>query len=198
MARFPVTNELYNAYIKSKGIKHPVDGWGKKKDHPVVNISWNDAVEYRKWVNNLQKAELPSGLVLRLPTEAEWEKAARGTDGREYPWGDQFDEDKCNTVEGEKGGTTSIGSYSPRSDSPYGCADLAGNVWEWVSSLHKPYPYNAADGRENLDSSASRVLRGGSFGNDERRARSAYRLGSLTSLLNIDGGFRVVAAPKLS
>jgi len=113
MARFPVTNELYNAYVKAKGIKHPVDGWGNKKGHPVVKVSWKDAMEYCKWMNDLLKGELPSGLVLRLPSEAEWEKAARGTDGREYPWGNEFDKNKCNTSEGGRNRTTPIGLYSP-------------------------------------------------------------------------------------
>src|SRR6266498_4619522 len=144
MARFPVTNELYNTYVKSNGIKHPVNGWGKKKDHPVAYVKWRDAMEYCQRLNNLLKNELPSGLVLRPPTEAEWEKAARGTHGREYPWGNEFDKNKCNTSEGGKGGTTPIGFYSPRGDSPYGCADMVGNAWEWTHSLKKEYPYNAS------------------------------------------------------
>ncbi|MBI5822997.1 MAG: SUMF1/EgtB/PvdO family nonheme iron enzyme [Chloroflexi bacterium] len=94
MARFPVTNELYSAYADSKGIKHPVSGWEKKKDHPVAKVKWTDAMAYCQWLNDLLKAELPSGLILHLPTEAEWEKAARGTDGFEYPWGNQFDKNK--------------------------------------------------------------------------------------------------------
>jgi len=147
MARFPVTNEQYNAYAKAKGIHHPVDGWEKKKDHPVVNVNWNTVMEYCQWLNNLLKAELPLRMVLRLPSEAEWEKAARGTDGREYPWGNEFDKNKCNSKEGGKGSTTSVGLYSPRGDSPYGCADMSGNVWEWTRSLKKEYyPYKASDG----------------------------------------------------
>ena len=138
MARYPVTNELYNAYVKSKGIKHHVDGWEKKKDHPVVYVSRNDAMEYCKWLNQILHAsrEIPiPNLQLRLPTEAEWEKAACGTDGLEYPWGNQFDKNKCNTNEGGKGDTTPVGLYSPQGDSPYGCADMSGNVWEWTHSL---------------------------------------------------------------
>ena len=198
MARFPVTNELYDAYAKAKGIKHPLDGWGNKKDHPVVKIKWTDAMEYCQWLNSLLKAELPTGLVLRMPAEAEWEKAARGTDGREFPWGNEFDKNKCNTSEGGQGGTTPVGSYSPRGDSPYGCADMAGNVWEWTHSVMKKYPYNGSDGRENEKASGTRVLRGGSFVNDVGFARCASRLDYDVNLLRNRIGFRVVAAPKLS
>ena len=195
MARFPVTNELYDAYVKAKGIKHPVEGWGNKKDHPVVNVSWKDTMEYCKWLNDLLKAELPAGLVLRLPTEAEWEKAARGTDGREYPWGDEFDKNKCNTDESGKGKTTAVGFYSPQGDSPYGCADMSGNVWEWTHSKMKEYPYNAGDGREDERASGKRVRRGGSFLNIEGFARCACRGGYDFDLFYLNVGFRVVASP---
>jgi len=198
MARFPVTNELYNAYVKSKGIKHPVDGWGKKKDHPVTYVNWTDAMTYCQWLNDLLKGELPEGLTLRLPTEAEWEKAARGTDGNEYPWGNEFDKNKCNSTEGGKGGTTPVGLYSPRGDSPYGCADVAGNVWEWTHSLKNGYPYNACDGREDEKASGARVLRGGSFRFDEGSARCAYRDDDVIGYLSGGIGFRVVASPGLS
>lgn len=196
MTRFPVTNELYNAYAKSKGSKHPVVGWEKKKDHPVESVSWKDAVAYCQWLNSLLKAELPAGLILRLPSEAEWEKAARGTDGREYPWGNEFDQNKCNTNEGGKGSTTSVGSYSSRGNSPYGCADMSGNVWEWCHSLYKSYPYKATDGRENKKAFGARVLRGGSFDLNSRHARCVFR-NYLGYLYNY-GGFRVVASPVLS
>jgi len=196
MARYPVTNELYNAYVLSKGIKHPVDGWEKKKDHPVVYVSWKDAMTYCQWLNSLLKGELPAGLVLRLPTEAEWEKAARGTDGREYPWGNQFDKNKCNTYEGGKGGTTPVGLYSSQGDSPCGCADMSGNVWEWTHSLYKPYPYQVNDGREDEKASGARALRGGSFIDYVRNARCAYR--NFNVIPYDFRGFRVVASPVLS
>jgi formylglycine-generating enzyme required for sulfatase activity len=198
MARFPVTNELYDAYIKSKRNKHPVAGWEMKNDHPVTYVKWTDAMVYCQWLNTLLKAELPSGLVLRLPTEAEWEKAARGADGREYPWGNQFDKNNCNTSEGGKGGTTTVGSYSPRGDSPYGCADMGGNVWEWTHSLMKKYPYNSSDGRENETASDRRVLRGGSFRHGEGLARCVARVDSDIADFSDNFGFRVVASPDLS
>lgn len=196
MMRFLITNELYNAYVKSNEIKHPVDGWKNKKDHPVVIVSWNDAIAYCQWLNKLLKAELPAGLVLRLPIEAEWEKAARGTNGKEYPWGNQFDKNKCNTSEGGKDDTTPVGAYSPQGDSPYGCADMSGNVWEWTHSLLKPYPYRASDGRENEKASGARVLRGGSFIPSKIYARCAYR--GYYDYLGFPKGFRVVVSPILS
>ena len=101
-------------------------------------ITWHNAVAYAEWANK------------RLPTVEEWVKAARGTDGREYPWGNEFDVNKCNTKEGRTGGTTPVGKYSPLGDSPYGCVDMAGNVWEWTAT-QKP-----AEGREAAIVSSSR------------------------------------------
>ena len=197
MARAPVTNELFSAYVKSKGGKHPVDNWDKKKNHPVCNISWNDAMAYCQWSNNLFKSELSSGLVLRLPTDAEWEKAARGTDGREYPWGNTFDKTKCNTKEGGKKETTQVGFYSPQGDSPYGCADMSGNVWEWTNSFRNEYPYKAKGGREGENTSVRCLLRGGSFFDDDRYARCAYRKDLFILDHNYDYGFRVTVSPML-
>jgi len=209
MARYPVTNDLYNAYVKSKGIKHPVDGWEKKKDHPVVYVSWKDAMAYCQWLNEMQHVELRmQNLQLRLPTEAEWEKAASwlpaprggggGGEALEYPWGNAFDKNKCNTSEGGKGGTTPVGLYSPQGDSPYGCADMSGNVWEWTHSLFKSYPYQANDGREDENASGTRALRGASFFNDGSAARCAYRNYYDPDLLYLNFGFRVAASPVLS
>ena len=132
----------------------------QKAKHPVTHISWHDAQEFCQWAN------------VRLPTEAEWEKAARGTDGCIYPWGDKPPNDgRCNfSMNG--GDTTPVGNY-PAGASPYDVLDMAGNVWEWTGSLwgrdsHEPdfrYPYDPADGRENLvtPGRVCRVVRGGSF-----------------------------------
>jgi len=192
MGRFPVTNEQYSVYVKAKGINHPISGWEKKKDHPVVGVTWDTVIQYCQWLNNLLEAELPSNLVLRLPTEAEWEKAARGTDGREYPWGNTFDKNKCNSSEGGKRDTTSVGLYSPQGDSPYGCADMTGNVWEWTHSEHKAYLYNAKDGREDEQKSVARVVRGGSYGDGGSDLRCASRNYYKPHYWDGDLGFRVV------
>jgi formylglycine-generating enzyme required for sulfatase activity len=197
MARYPITNELYNAYTEAKNIKDPVDSWKKKKDHPVVNVNWIDATEYCRWLNDLLKGELPSGLVLRLPTEAEWEKAARGIDGREYPWGNTFDKNKCNSSEGEKGNTTPVGSYSPQGDSPYDCADMGGNVWEWTHSFKKDYPYKANDGREDEQLNVARVVRGGAFTHSDENARCSYRFKVPSHGREAIIGFRACLAPLL-
>jgi len=197
MARFPVTNAQYAAYVNTKGIIHPVSGWEKKRDHPVANVSWSDAMAYCQWLNDLRRNELPSGVVLRLPTEAEWEKAARGTDGFIYPWGNTFDKNKCNTDEGGKNDTTSVGAYSPQGDSPYGAADMVGNVWEWTHSLFEKYPYEADDGREDEIISSDHVQRGGSFIGTDQFARSASRYRGYASFLDFVG-FRVVIAPSIS
>ncbi len=134
-----------------------------KKNHPVVQVSWLDAQAYCAWLNQAHGAELPTGWGFRLPTEAEWEKAARGEYGNEWPWGDsQPDLSRCN-FKMNVGDTTSVGQYSPQGDSPYGAADLAGNVWEWTHSIMKGYPYQQEDGREAESGSEARLLRGGSF-----------------------------------
>jgi formylglycine-generating enzyme required for sulfatase activity len=198
MTRFPITNELFNAYVKAKGIKHPVEGWEKKKDHPVSCVDWINAMAYCQWLNNLLKGELPLRLIVRLPTEAEWEKAARGMrDNHEYPWGDAFIRNNCNSDEGRKNDTTPVGLYSPQGDSPYGCSDMAGNVEEWTHSLKLPYPYKVNDGREDEQSSGIRALRGGSFRSDYNSVRCASRSYRSPDETTNSIGFRVCLAPPL-
>jgi len=203
MARFPITNEQYAEYFKGTRGKYPSYDWRKKKDHPVVRATWNDAMSYCRWMNDLLKEQLPPGLVLRLPIEAEWEKAARGNNELKWPWGNEFDTSMCNSREGGTRGTTPIGLYSPRGDSLYGCADMAGNVWEWTHSLYKPYPYHVDDGREqdeaeNVVISSVRVARGGSYYENGKKARCASRLEIIRNIGWSSSGFRTVIAPPLS
>lgn len=198
MARFPVTNAQYAQYVSAVGAQHPLKNWQSKKDHPLVDISWNDASIYCQWLNNVLKGQLPRGYVLCLPSEAEWEKAAHEVDGRIYPWGNTFDINKCNVGKGRGGDTTPVGLYSPQGDSPYGCADMSGNVWERTRSIKKAYPYQANDGREDEKSSSARVLRGGSYINIARLARCSCRLEGDINFLRYNIGFRVALAPPFS
>jgi formylglycine-generating enzyme required for sulfatase activity len=207
ISRAPITNLQYYAFTSDTGHRAPShwqddEPW-EKLDHPVVRVSWKDAVAYCRWLARL------TGKPYQLPTEAQWEKAARGTDGRIYPWGDQVPTRRlCNFgYSYNEGGTTPVGRYSPQGDSPYGCVDMAGNVWEWTRSLwgsdwSEPefgYPYDPRDGRENLEAGddALRVLRGGAFLNDSRYVRCAYRFRNLPYSDDGNRGFRVVVPPFL-
>jgi formylglycine-generating enzyme required for sulfatase activity len=174
LAKTPVTNAQYAAFVHARGHEQPKHWKGGKpprgkEDHPVVYVTWGDAVAYCNWL-----AEV-TGKPYRLPSEAEWEKGARGTDGRIYPWGNQWDAKRCNTMKSGKRDTTPVGAY-PQGASPYGLLDMAGNVWEWTRSVYKKYPYDPDDGREDLEAESYRVLRGGSWANISRRfARCSYR-----------------------
>jgi len=182
IGKTPVTNAQYQAFVDASGHGTP-RGWesGKppngKRDHPVVNVFWQDAQAFCIWAGEITKE------AICLPSEAEWEKAARGADGRKYPWGNKAPDVKLCNFDKNIRDTTWVGRYSPQGDSPYGCADMAGNVWEWTNSLWgkhpgKPdfiYPFRAGDGRENPQAEGLRVLRGGSWSNYDIDIRSAYR-----------------------
>lgn len=154
----------------------------------MVNVSWHDALAYCRWLSD------QTGKLITLPSEAEWEKAARGTDARKYPWGDRLDARLCNVWQSGVGDTTPVDLY-PSGASPYGCLDMAGNVWEWTRSLYSyGYPYDPSDAtRENVDAPNNqwRVLRGGSWNTSGEDARCAYRLRCLPDLRLRVVGFRV-------
>lgn len=131
MARYPVTVVQFGAFVRATGYRcdrRALRDLGRFGDHPVNFVSWKDAQAFCAWAAQV------SGRAVRLPTEQEWEKAARGTDGRTYPWGEAApDASLCNCGKRLKD-TTPVGRYSPAGDSPYGCADMAGNVWELTAT----------------------------------------------------------------
>lgn len=169
--RTPVTNAEYKEFVAATGWEEPAH-WRRgtwpegKADHPVVQVTWESAMAYAQWAGK------------RLPMEAEWEKAARGTDGRVWPWGSTFLKDHCNTGESGIWDTTPVGKYSPDGDSPYGLVDMAGNVWEWIGGK----------------SSALRMpLRGGDWLDDAQQATTFYRRMHTPKRKNDFVGFRCAA-----
>lgn len=157
---------------------------------PVVGICWFEARAYCAWLS------AQTGEAYRLPTETEWEAAARGREGHRYAWGDAFDAAFCNAFETHVRGTTPIGAF-PGGDNPAGLSDMTGNVWDWTSSLYKPYRYVAGDGREDQEAEGPRVLRGGSWLNSRLDCRAAYRHQDVPGSRFGDLGFRVCLAPPI-
>ncbi|MCB9151011.1 MAG: SUMF1/EgtB/PvdO family nonheme iron enzyme [Caldilineaceae bacterium] len=185
ISKTPVTNAQYKHFVEATNHRVP-DHWQNgqipkgKENHPVVNVSWHDARAFCAWAN------------VQLPSEAQWEKAARGTDGRIYPWGNQPPTDKLCNFNNNVKDTTPVDRYSAGA-SPYGCLDMAGNVWEWTSSLYKPYPYEANDGREDPEADGRRTWRGGSFDYDDNGVRCAFRLDWYPDSRYYGCGFRILS-----
>jgi formylglycine-generating enzyme required for sulfatase activity len=147
-------------------------GFEQTDDHPVVNVTWNDAMAFADWLSRKERQ------TYRLPTEAEWEYAATGGDGREYPWGDLWDPQKANTAEAGPLITTPIGMY-PSGRSPSGLCDMAGNVEEYVADSYEPYPGGEIieDHLWAAHQGKYRITRGGSFSRYGDLARCARRHG---------------------
>jgi formylglycine-generating enzyme required for sulfatase activity len=185
IGKSPLTNEQYSEFLQATN-RVPPDHWVGRLTppysiltHPVAGVDWRDALAFVEWLSDL------SGKNLHLPSEAQWEKAARSTDGRVYPWGNDWVElsgvaappriyigdDTWVQVR-----TLPVGSTSPQTDSPYGCTDMCRNVWEWCSSAKKELPYNLGDGREDLANKDGllRVLRGATF-DDQDHPNAALR-----------------------
>ena len=154
----------------------------------MVYVNWNGSLAYCKWLSEM------TGQNITLPSEAEWEKVARGyQDARRYPWGDEFDSSRCNSKESGLGMTTPVGIF-PGGASPYDALDMIGNVWEWTRSDYGVYPYDGDDGRESLAVDIDKVVRGGWWYDRPKRGESASRLSyrAYQGVFNV--GFRVVCA----
>lgn len=201
IAKFPVTVAEYACAVRARAVPEPplvrnyrASYWStdtvkwktqlRRLDHPAVCVSWHDAVAYVAWLTEL------TGQTWRLPTEAEWEKAARGTDGRTYPWGNQRNSTKTN-VDAKYTTTLSVGTmYRGHDASPYGVQEMAGNVMVWCSTLLRPYPYDPNDGRETMDAlEEKRVVRGACFpwgvGSTPTISRRVFGPGYLNAYLGI-------------
>ena len=209
IGKYEVTNEQYKKFCDATGYSRRSDPGFKGMEnyfieypnYPVVNVSWEDAAAYVTWAG------------LRLPTEAEWEKGARGADAREHPWGDEEPDEpnaggfyRCNyagTGDGYEY-TAPVGSYD-RGRSPYGCMDMAGNVWEWCGDWYDKNYYSLGAARDKgrapdrnpqgPNSGASRVVRGGGWFGGSWHLRSARRRGLHPSVGFSTCGFRVAASP---
>lgn len=225
IGKVPVTNAQFEAFVKAtrhrtQAEQSGYDGWvltgttwgqvkgtdwrhprgpetgiAQKADHPVVQVSWDDAVAFCRWLRET------TGQAFRLPSEAEWEKAARGTQARIYPWGGEPpDANRCNFNE-NIGDTTPVGRYERGATPDHGVLDMAGNVWEWTGSFRgkgvdRPdfgYPYRPEDGREEQDapSNVPRVLRGGSWNTVQMGVRCALRIWNDPDFWSVDYSFRV-------
>lgn len=199
--RWPITNAEYKKFVDATS--HPVPNyevswcdtrgynWDPdtrmypegKADHPVVLVTWEDALAYATWAGK------------RLPSEVEWERAAGGLQGRRYPWGDELIPGCCNCKETGLNETSPVGYFSPGGDTPEGLVDMVGNVWEWTNSLFYPYPYDPNDGRESRHAVGFRVLRGASWVNDAHVANCLSRLDGDFQFYN-NVGFRCAVSPE--
>jgi formylglycine-generating enzyme required for sulfatase activity len=212
LAIYPVTVAQYQAFMDEAGyVPADEDGWWSRDNeydnHPVEWVNWHDALVYCAWLTEALRGwrdtPEPLATLLRdrgwqvtIPSEAEWEKAARGPEGRAYPWGDEPDRRRANYWDTGFGMSGAVGCF-PDGASPYGVEELSGSVWEWTRSLYRAYPYRADDGREALDGDGERVIRGGSYRSVRRFIRCTYRTPSAPTQLRPGQGLRTAIVRPL-
>ncbi len=197
LARFEVTVEQFRAFVQATGFKVHPRALEAPPAHPVAFVSWPDALAYCRWVEatleswsgtpaTLQ-ALLRDGWRVSLPSEAEWEKAARGTDRRVFPWGDTPRRDRVNY---QSDASQSVGQFACP-ECPFPIFDMSGNVWEWTRSPYRPYPFDPSNARTDLEADALWVMRGGHFGDPARNVRTTTRGGADPGARRAMIGFRL-------
>jgi formylglycine-generating enzyme required for sulfatase activity len=201
MARHEVTVAQFRAFVDITSYTVAGDAWRGRADHPVTQINWTDALNYARWLQGILldsdrtpaeiRERLSAGWQLTLPSEAEWEKAARGTDGRVFPWGWQ---PQRGYAQFDASDTVPAGSLNCIRCA-HGLQDMAGNVWELTRSPMQPYPWNPSDNFEDLDSEALWVMRGGSYSDPVNNIRAAVRGGVDPGARRANIGFRLALVP---
>ena len=202
IGRYEVTVAQFRAFADDAGAAVDAAALRGPPDHPIASVSWPDALAYCRWLDRelrewpgappLLRERLDAGWRVTLPTEAQWEKAARGTDGRIYPWGNVPRRDRANFGGAE--GTMPAGSFDCP-ECPFGLSDMSGNAWELTRSPYQPYPYDESDDDSDLESDALFVMRGGSFMDPPGNIRTAIRGGADPGARRPFIGFRVVITP---
>jgi formylglycine-generating enzyme required for sulfatase activity len=198
IGRYEVTVAQFRAFVEASGSRVDARALEGSPDVPVGSVSWPDALAYCRWLETRLR-EWPNtpptlsrllgdGFRVTLPTEAQWEKAARGTDARIFPWGNEPRPDLANYG---GSGVTPVGSF-PCPVCPFGLSDMSGNVWELTRSPYRPYPYDPSRENIDLDAEALWVMRGGSYGDSERNIRATVRGGADPGARRPFIGFRVV------
>ncbi len=217
--RYPVTVSQYQRFVEEEGYRTREwwsgSGWDWRKgtgrtepedweeqlvfcNRPVVGVSWYEAVAYANWLDaylRRKSGQVPPNYAIRLPTEAEWERAARGDGSRRYPWGERWNDEYANAQE-KIGHPTAVGIF-PGGATPKAVMDMAGNVFEWCQSRFQAYPYDPGDGRNDWEPTGPRVARGGSWLRDSSCSRAAFRLKCDPELSAPDIGFRLVLSKAM-
>ena len=202
LSRTEVTVAAFSEFVAATGAKPDRRALDAPSAHPVAFVSWPDALAYCRWLETTLKASretapeiaqrLREGWRVTLPTEAQWEKAARGGDRRIYAWGDTPRRDRANY---ESTAPVPAGQLAC-SECAYGLTDMAGNVWEWTRSPYQPYPYDEADDRTGLEADALWVMRGGAFNDQARLVRASARGAAEPGARRAFIGFRVALTAK--